>query len=399
MALDPHAGVDFSDMQCCRLAPSMRRIFDRSSSRRRTLAGPAKALALWVALGLTSCAKIEARDLIRDGNSLYGKGDFITAIEKYDAAEKLEPDGVTLFWNRACAAEAQVLKMKDPEQREQRRKYADMALRDFQTWYDRVEPKTPLPDDTPVGLTCEGKQGVKSIEAKQLQEHRLALLDADERCDDLLTYWDEKHRACPKEEALYTTIARQYDKCGKPEKVDEWYQKRVDDFPESVRAWHALAIRKYEPLFPIDPETSQVNDTLPPSDRIAIANEVVGLLDKATQLDSKFRDAYVWRSMAYTQRSLARMVIEDPELPEEKLENILMREDVMLAWKQQKAVCDLEGTPECPGPSVDSPCCPPPPLSPEEQSEDAEKKKEILAAIEAAKQAPEQDGAKRRRKR
>jgi tetratricopeptide (TPR) repeat protein len=376
----------------------MRRIFDRTSSRRRTLAGPAKSLALWVVLGLASCAKIEARDLIREGNTLYGKGDFVAAIEKYDAAEKLEPDGVTLYWNRACAAEAQVLKMKDPEQREERRKFADMALRDFQTWYDRVEDKTPLPSDAEGGFACEAKQ-VSTIEARQLMEHRLALLDADERCDDLLTYWYEKHRACPREEALYTTIARQYEKCGQSEKVDEWYQKRVDDFPESVRAWHALAIRKYEPLFPVDPEASQVNDTLSPSERIKIADEVISLLDKATQLDSKFRDAYVWRSMAYTQRSLARMVIEDPELPEEKLEVILMREDVMNAWKQQKAVCDLEETPDCPGAAPDAPCCPPPPLSLEEQAADVEKKKEILAAIEAAAQAPEEGAKKRRRKR
>jgi tetratricopeptide (TPR) repeat protein len=376
----------------------MRRIFDRTSSRRRPATGPATALALWVALGLASCAKIEARDLIREGNALYGKGDFIAAIEKYDAAEKLEPDGVTLFWNRACAAEAQVLKMKDPEQREERRTYADMALRDFQTWYDRVEDKTPLPEEASEDLSCDGKQSATTIEAKQLQEHRLALLDADERCDDLLTYWYEKHRACPREEALYGTIARQYDKCGQSDKVDEWYQKRVDDFPESVRAWHALAIRRYEPLFPPDPEASQVNDTLPPSERIKIADEVIGLLDKATQLDPKFRDAYVWRSMAYTQRSLARMVIEDPELPEEKLETILMREDVMHAWKQQKAVCDLEGTPDCPGPTPDTPCCPPPPLSLEDQAADVEQKKEILAAIEAATQAPE-EGAKQKRRR
>lgn len=338
-------------------------------------------VALWATLGLASCAKIEARDLIREGNGLYNQGKFVEAIDKYETAEKLEPDGITLFWNRACAAESQVLKMKEPEQREERRKYADMALRDFQTWYDRLEQKTP-----------EDK--------KQLEDHRLALLDADERCDDLLTYWFEKHRANPKEESLYTTIARQYEKCGQQDKVDEWYRKRTEDFPESVKAWHALAIRTYEPLFPVDPESSQVNDTLPNGERIKIADNVIALLDKATQIDSKFRDAFVWRSMAHTQKSLARMVVPEPELPEEKLEAILAREDLMNAWKQQRAVCDLEGTPVCPGPTPESPCCPPPPLSPEEQAEDAEKKEEILAEIEAAAQEAREDrGRKRKRKR
>src|SRR5690606_37417083 len=131
-------------------------------------------------LGLTlgGCAKIEARGLIREGNALYRDAKFMEAIEKYDAAEQLEPDGVTLYWNRACAAEGQVMRMKDPAQRDERRKYADMALRDFQTWYDRLDVKTTEND-------------------QQVHDHRLNILNSDERCDELLTYWFEKQRADP----------------------------------------------------------------------------------------------------------------------------------------------------------------------------------------------------------
>jgi hypothetical protein len=137
---------------------------------------------------------------------------------------------------------------------------------------------------------------------------------------------------------------------------------------------------------------------VPPPERIRLANEVIGLLDKATELDPKFRDAYVWRSMAYTQRQHARIVLDEPELPEEKLEAILAREDAMLAWTQQKAICDLEELGDCPGETPETPCCPAPHLTSEEQAADAEAKREIEAEMNAAAEAEEQQGKNKRKR-
>jgi tetratricopeptide (TPR) repeat protein len=333
--------------------------------------------------GIGGCGlpnKIQARDLIRDANTLYNDGQYAKAIETYDRAEALEPDGFTLLWNRACAAEAQVLKLKSDDEAEERRKYADMALRDFQAWYDRLPEKTE--DD-----------------AKQLQDHRLAILDADGRCDDLLSHWFAQHKADPKDDRLYVRIARQYEKCGQNDKADEWYIKRTADFPNSVQAWHALAVRRFDPLFP-DPDSGLAfNEQLAPSARIEMADEVIRLLNKATELDPKFRDAYVWRSMAYTQRSLARVVVDKPEFVEEKLEALLMREDLVLAWKQQKAICDLEQLPECPGETPESPCCPPPPLSEEDQARDVDDKHKYEEEIKRQEERAAKKSGKRRKRR
>jgi tetratricopeptide (TPR) repeat protein len=324
----------------------------RKSSPRSALAAIVAAFAL---ASLTAgCAKIETRDLIREGNSLYNEGKFIEALAAYDKAEQLEPDGVTVFWNRACAAEAQVLNMKDPSEKESRRGYADRALGDFQTWYDRLDQKT-------------------SEDEEQVKAHRLAILKADERCEDLLTHWLERHRAEPREERLYTKIAQQYEECGNLDKYLEWLKKRTEDFPESVQAWHTLATITFMPLMPDAEKGLGYNEAIPPAERIKLADDVIKLLDKVSALDDKFADAYVWRSMAYTQRQLARMVVANPTTAQERLEPILAREDTMLAWKQQKAKCDLEELPECPKDKVpDAPCCPPPPLSNEEQAKDAE---------------------------
>jgi tetratricopeptide (TPR) repeat protein len=362
--LDPVGAV-------CTLAPSMGRIVGFASfpSPRRARV-TAAFVAVGLSLALTGCAKLQARDLVREGNALYNEGRYREAIAKYDEAEKLEPDGVTLFWNRACAAESLVLKIKEPDKVQERRALADMALRDFKTWYDRLEEKTPEDE-------------------KQVADHRLAILKADERCDDLLTHWLEKHRAAPKEEGLYSVIARTYSECGNSDKEDEWYRKRTEDFPESVSAWYSLGVRTFAPLYP-EPESGlPYNAALSGDERISRADSVVKLLDKATAIDPKFRDAYVYRAMAYTQRSLAHVVVEGAELPEEKLEAIYAREDLVLAWQQQKAVCDLDGLTECKAEGQDptQPCCPPPPISVEERAADQTLKAELLAAIKAEQDA------------
>ncbi len=300
------------------MAPSMRRLFALG------------ALCLLPSLG---CDKIQARDLVREGNQLYADGLFSEAIAKYDEAEQYEPDGVTYLWNRACAAESVVLKLKDATEDDklgERKAAATKALQDFQSWYDRLEVKTPADE-------------------KALEEHKLALLAVDQRCDELLAHWQNELRADPKNEALYVNIAKIHeDPCGQPDKADEWYQKRTEDFPESARAWYELAVRSFDPLMP-DPESGLAyNANINADERMKIADEVIGYLKKASALAPQNRDPYVWRAMAYTQKSMARMYLDPPESPEDKLELLNKRNDSMLAWKEQKAVCDIDQIGDCP---------------------------------------------------
>lgn len=346
------------------------------------------SIAICAITGLSSCTKIAARDSIREGNSLYRDSRYEEAIDKYNEAEKLEPDGVTLYWNRACAAESIVLRLKDedPETREKRKQFTDMALRDFKTWYDRLD-------------AAKEEEDVE----KTYTNHRLALWDADERCDDLLTYWLAQHQKNPQEESLYSTIARNYEKCGRVDKAEEWFQKRVDDFPSSFRAVHSLAIRRFEPLWPDPNSGEQYNINLSGEERIRIANQVIELLDKATEIDKKFRDAYTWRSMAYTQRSLARAYApeEEEQTLEDKLNRILAREDSMMAWKQQKAVCDIDQLPECEqGKELEGQCCmlPPPPLTVEEQVADSEMKQELLKQLKEQQDSADKPQGKKKQR-
>lgn len=289
------------------------------------------ALGLAALPTLSGCAKIESRDLIREGNALYSDSLYSQAIAKYDAAAKLESDVPELFWNRACAAEGLLLRLKDNDKKVKERKhYADMALRDFQAWYDLTKEKTPEDE-------------------KNFAEHRLAILSADARCDDLVAHWQGKLQKKPDDESLYSAVARTYDEvCDDKLKATQWYEKRTQDFPQSATAWYALGVRYFEPLFPEPGAPFPYNDALSAPERLQQAQKVIETLEKATKIKPNYRDPYVWRAMSYTQKSLAREFADNPSTPEEKLNAILAREDTMLAWKEQRQVCNIDKLPDCP---------------------------------------------------
>ncbi|NVB41862.1 hypothetical protein G6O69_28780 [Pseudenhygromyxa sp. WMMC2535] len=328
--------------------------------------------AISMALGLTACTKIKSRDLIREGNQLYRDAQFEDAIAKYNESLELEPGGVTVQWNRAMAAESIVLALKDATNEEaiaKRKEYATLALEALDAWNETrdkpvgvdeqpacakpkvEEEEAPAEGEDAEGEAAEGEAEKPNTdpEAAAYREHRLALLGADARCDDLIEHWRQMHLACPQNEDLYMTIAQTFDDiCGKPEKAEEWYVKRTEDFPESAKAWYTLATRRFSPLFPDAESGMPFNAAVDADRRIEIADEVIKMLEKATALEPKYRDPYVWRSMAYTQKSLAREYIEPPETTEDAILAILARRDLMLAWRETKAVCDIDKIPECP---------------------------------------------------
>ncbi|KIG13203.1 hypothetical protein DB30_00426 [Enhygromyxa salina] len=323
--------------------------------------------AISMAVGLAACTKIESRDLIREGNQLYADGQWELAIEKYNKSLESEPDGVTVLWNRAMAAESIVLDLKDATDEadvNKRKEYATLAISSLDEWNEKRD-KTSVQDDRPEcakpkpegeaapaepaeGAAAEGEEA-GDPDLKAYKQHRLAVLGADARCDDLIEHWRQMHMACPQNEDLYMTIAQTFeDICGMPDKAEEWYVKRTEDFPDSAKSWYSLATRRFYPLMP-DPEAGlPFNAALDAKTRIEIADEVIGYLEKATAIDPKYRDPYVWRSMAYTQKSLAREFIDPPDTPVDAIEAILARRDSMLAWRETKAVCDIEKIPDCP---------------------------------------------------
>src|SRR5690606_10455875 len=58
---------------------------------------------------------------------------------------------------------------------------------------------------------AEGEDDAKDPDLEAYEQHRLALLGADARCDDLVEHWRQMHMACPQNEDLYMTIAQTFE--------------------------------------------------------------------------------------------------------------------------------------------------------------------------------------------
>lgn len=318
-----------------------------------------------------ACAKIAARDKIREGNAAYAQGEYARAIEAYTASVALEPDGVTVFWNRACAAEAWVIGAEDrtPDDLARRSAMADRALADFEAWLSRLP--SPTEEDR-----------------RLAEEHRLSILATDARCDALIAHWEAKQRAHPDDEAWYARLVRQYASCERPAEAEAWRVRRTVEFPRSVKAWHQRAIHAFEPLWPPEGATVPYNEAVSPVQRIAAADAVIAFEDRATVIDPDFRDAYTWRTMALHQRRWARILVDAPERPEERVEVLRARDDAMLAWAEQAVVCRLDRLPPCD--AATPPCCEAPPISwPAYASEHAERfALELTLALAVEPSAP-----------
>ena len=61
----------------------------------------------------------------------------------------------------------------------------------------------------------------------------------------------------------------------KEDKKKEWYVKRTEDFSDSPKAWHELAILEFEVLFPDSESALPYNENLSGQQRLEIADKVM----------------------------------------------------------------------------------------------------------------------------
>jgi hypothetical protein len=160
------------------------------------------------------------------------------------------------------------------------------------------------------------------------------------------------------------------------------------DFPQSVRGFLSLAIRKLELLYPEADSGLQYNANYSEDERIKIANDVISLLDKATALDRNFREAYTYRSIALpSASSRASTATTRSRTPPRRTSTACS--PARTRWPRGASRRPSATSTSSPSARWTSrptgPCCmvPPRPLTPEEEAADAEQKKLIEAEIVA----------------
>ncbi len=174
------------------------------------------------------------------------------------------------------------------------------------------------------------------------------------------------------EEAYHCVMAFAYDRCGDVESATVMEQRRADRFPGSAGAQIALAVRTLAPLFSGSGDGAPYNTTLAAADRIAIADSALSQLRTIQRNHPSDVRPHQWSIMAHHQRFFARQIVEDPQTPEQALQTLLGRQDLMNAWRELRAIGELVQWPECRGAAAhQSPCRPLAPLSKAEVAADA----------------------------
>ena len=101
-------------------------------------------------------------------------------------------------------------------------------------------------------------------------------------------------------------------------------------------------------------------------------------MDEAKRLKPDDVITWRWAEMAHHQRRLSYTVVKRPKTDRQRLDAIEARAEAMAAWKNRRAICDLEQLETCTdrGPST-QPCCPPPPYTDAELRRDDEARKAL----------------------
>lgn len=158
---------------------------------------------------------------------------------------------------------------------------------------------------------------------------------------------DPRPHAAGSDEAAYCSAAIQAELCGDDEEVRRAIEDRTGAFPDSPDAWLARARLQFSPLLP-DDDHLPYNESLPPGERVRIANEVLATLARVDDLRPDDARVHGMMSAAYVQRQLARRIVEDASTEAETLEAVRAREDSELAQRALKKACALTRQSPCP---------------------------------------------------
>lgn len=157
----------------------------------------------------------------------------------------------------------------------------------------------------------------------------------------------------------YTGLAQLEEECGDKERARALPVERTEKYPDDPKAWLALGIVEFDPLWP-DPKLGKpFAADVPAAERREIAARAIAAFEKAAELSPKDREPHTWAAMAYTQLAFAQ----------EKVVSVEKMEAENDAWRHRNALCELDGLPACPEVPVGAPppvgggCCPPAPYS------------------------------------
>lgn len=225
--------------------------------------------AVGMLLAIAGCDDLKSRKLVKEGNDQYKKGEFKAAVVKYDEAIALNP-GLTKIWiNRAYACQSMFVPgVKSPE------------------------------NDKAAGCLIESLDKAVEQDPKRQDLRNLliqAWLDAG-RFDTALAYFQGLIDKDPKNLEAVKTMPVILMKAGKYDEAVKWMQRRIELEPQNPEAHYAVGVMYWERLH----DHLEIKG----EQRRKMADDALGPLNKALELNSKYVEAMTYTNLVYRERAL-----------------------------------------------------------------------------------------------
>ena len=232
----------------------------------------------------TGCEDVQARRLIKEGNDLFRAGEYKAAVEKYNEAEKRNPEIGKLYINRAYAYQQQFVSGTDTAEN---KAVADGAIGSYKKFL-QFEPQRKDVRDLLIQLWLDSRH-----------------------FDDARNFFQSVLNRDPNNLEAVRTLGVIEAKVPNFEGALKWYERRAEIEPRNPESWYAVGTLIWEQLHNHGADSAQ---PLMGPERLALADRGIAALEKALRLNDKYTEAYTYANLIYRERAIGHGDTTDPLL-------------------------------------------------------------------------------------
>ncbi len=225
-------------------------------------------LLLAASLAAAGCDRVEARSLAKEGNALYKAGKLAKALEKFQAAARLDPDFPTVQLHLGYTNMALFAAFRSAPRGKQ---YAEQAIGGFKR-YMALEP----------------------TDERGPRFYLQTLLDSG-RSAEALAFLKKQHQANPRDVKIVASLGAVSSKAGKFDEALKWYEKRAALLPTEAKARYLIGTLCWQHLYK--------NNTISDSQRVTLADRGLAALRQALKLQPEYAEALTYVNLLYRERS------------------------------------------------------------------------------------------------
>jgi len=231
------------------------------------LAAPLLSLLLLVTLAPAGCAKVEARELAKEGNDLYRAGKFDQALARFEAAARLDPEFPTLQLHIGYTAMA----LRTASAAAQGDRHARRAIAAFSRYME-----------------------LKPADERGPKFYLQMLLDSG-RNDEALAFLERQHRDNPRDLKIVSSLGVVSSRVGRFPDALKWYELRARLMPGESKARYLIGTLCWEQLYR--------NSKAVSIKRIEIADRGIAALKQALKLQPDYAEALTYINLLYRERA------------------------------------------------------------------------------------------------